>query len=217
VEVRRDGVHILGALARPKRHAVAPGVDLAHRPDCPRLDQLDDAAVVLGGVDLRAHLGGHLALAINLLQQAGLVHGMPDRLLAVNVLAAPHGHEADRGVGVLRGPADHGLDVLLVEHLAEVMVLLCLGKRFGGVGQVAVVHVAQGDDVLAGALHHVAPAAPAHAHRGDVQLLVGRVARLGAAAGHPKADAGQRSTLDEIATIGPPVHGPAPFCDAGKT
>src|SRR5262245_47244901 len=42
---------------------VSPGVDLAHRPDRPGLNDLDAAAEAVGGGALVAHLGGDLVLS----------------------------------------------------------------------------------------------------------------------------------------------------------
>ena len=146
-----------GRLLRPARRTfdplVHPNVGFPHRPDRPRSDQLDHAAVVVGGVDLRAHLGRHLHLLGRFPHHAGLVDRVGQRLLAIDVLAPLHGRDAGQGVGVLGGADGHRVDVLLVEHLAPVGVGLGLGMPLGGLGQVVVIHVAQGDDVLAGRGH----------------------------------------------------------------
>ncbi len=91
-------------------------------------DQLDHAPVVVAGVNLRAHLRGELALVleVRLADDAGLVHGVGQRLLAIDVLAAVHRPDVDEGVGVVGRRADNGVDVLLVEALAPVGVGLGL-------------------------------------------------------------------------------------------
>ena len=63
--------------------------------------------------------------------------------------------DAGQGVGVVGRADDHRVEVLLVEQLAPVDVGLGLGELLGGLGQVVVVDVAQGDDVLAADAVHV--------------------------------------------------------------
>ena len=65
------------------------------------------------------------------------------------------------------------LAVHLIKHLAEIFELLGLGESFEGLCRVAVVNVAQGDDVLVGHAIDVGGAATTDADCSDVQLLVG--------------------------------------------
>src|SRR5262249_30993638 len=77
-------VRSLLALQAPRaRH---PDVGLAHRTDDTALDQFDDAAIVLAGVNLNAHLRGDLALHRLLANLARLPDVVCERLLAVDVL-----------------------------------------------------------------------------------------------------------------------------------
>ena len=66
-----------------RRRAAAPDVDLLHVADRPAPDEFHHATVVLGGVDLRAHLGGKLVLVlqVGVAHDAGLVHRVGQRLL----------------------------------------------------------------------------------------------------------------------------------------
>jgi len=96
------------------------------------------------------------------------------RGLDVDVLAALHGLGRDHRVGMVRGGYDHGVDaLLLVEHLAEVLVLGRVGVTLHrGSGQAAI-DVAEGHDVGAFAFLHIAQASGAQPHAGDVQPFTG--------------------------------------------
>ena len=151
-------------------------MDLADRADGPGLHELHHAAVVVVGVDLRAHLRDELLLPGDLGHDAGLVHRVRERLLAVAVLAQLHGHDGRRGVGMVRRADHHRVDlaVHLVQHLAEVLVPLGRRELLKCLGRVGVIDVAQGHEVFTGhALDIVAPAS-GDADAGDIQLLMGR-------------------------------------------
>ena len=71
--------------------------------------------------------------------------------------------------------------VQLVEHLAEIDVPLGLRELLVRLVGPALVHVAQGHEVLAGHVVGVRPALPAGPDDGDAELLVGLVGPDGAA------------------------------------
>ena len=151
---------------------------LAHLADEPGLEPLADLADALAGVTLVAHLGHDLVRPRGLGQGAGLEDIMRDRLLDVDVLAAAHALHRDVGVGMVRRSDDDGVDVLaLVEHDAEVGERVGLRELLDRPGAAPEVQVAQGDDVLVGAVAHVAAADAAEADGGDVQLRVRRDGR----------------------------------------
>ena len=125
---------------------------------------------------LVAHLRDDAVFLRGLGHRTALVDGVRQRLFAIDVLAVLHRGNCDDGVVMVGRADDDGVDPLgdLVEHCAEVAKLLRLrvvGKHPRGV---APVHVAQGDDVVAGHAADVAPAHSADADAGDVQLLAGR-------------------------------------------
>jgi hypothetical protein len=124
-----------------------------------------------------------------------------ERLLAVDVLAAVQGPYVDEGVRVVGRGADDGVDVFLVEALAPVDVGLGLRVGLGGLLEVVGVNIAQGDDVLARDLVQVAPAAPAHADAGDVELLAGRLARLKHARPEHHQPRARQSHLEQLTTL----------------
>src|SRR5262249_11652283 len=92
------------------------------------------------------------------------------------------------GVGVLGRADDDGVELAVLERvveLAEVAKRLRLRVLRGRLAQVHLVHVAQGDDVLAAELAEVVGTALAAGDDGDVELLIGRAgaAEGGAAEG----------------------------------
>ena len=151
-------------------------------------DVLDEAGlhpvlelvVLLARMALVTHLGNNLGvLARSRHNELVLVERAAERLLAVNVdafLDRPHGDGEMRKV---RRGYEHRLDLRmhLVEHLAEVLVALCLGEHshhLEGVG-CAHVDVAQGHHVgKTGGRHHlgVLQSAESDADEGDVNLAV---------------------------------------------
>src|SRR5262249_23948841 len=84
VQALRHRRRLLGPVAAAPRLA-APDMDLIDGADGAGLHQLDDAAVVVAGVDLRAYLRDALPLAGRLGDDARLVDGVRERLLAVDV------------------------------------------------------------------------------------------------------------------------------------
>ena len=77
------GIFVTG-VGVPRVH----GEDLA---DAPGLDELHASAILLRGMDLVAHLGADLRLRGLQAQLPRFPSGMGERLLAIHVLAHPHG------------------------------------------------------------------------------------------------------------------------------
>ena len=98
-------------------------------------DQLDDAAAVVAGVALVAHLGDQVGVLFRQREQpSAFLDGVGQGFLHIDVDAALHRHAGGHGVVVIGRGDEDGVDVLLrVEHPAIV------GERRG-----AVVGVAQG-------------------------------------------------------------------------
>ena len=204
--------------------AAAPDVALFDGADGAALDQLDDAAVVGLGVNLRALLGGELAVGLEhgFAQGAGLVDGVGDRLLAVDVFAELERVVAHERVRVVGGRADDGVEVLRVVHQpSPVGVDLGLGEAAPGAGhgdglavgplalgvlEHAGVDVAEGDDVLARAAAEVGAAAAADADDGEVELVAGRLGAEDAAAQDHQAGAAEGRVLEKVASRGAVFH-----------
>ena len=132
MQVRRYGRRFRRPLARPFHRLVHPDVDFADRSDRAGLNQFDHAAVVFGGVNLRAHLSGHLRLLVRFSHQPSFVHRMGQRLFAIHVHAPLHRHQAGRRMRVLGRADDDGVEILLIQQLAPIDVGLGPRKLLGG-------------------------------------------------------------------------------------
>src|SRR4051812_32363910 len=102
---------------------------------------------------------------------------------------------------VRRGDED-GVDLLAVEHAAEVALRLAVGASpLRGAGRVRLVNVAGGDERRAGDLLHEPAdegAARAAANQADIDALVGAEDAAGGEGGQRRGSAGQ-----ELATLHP--------------
>lgn len=176
------GVDDIAALARwfPAPGAADPDVDVGDGADGAGLDEFDDAAVVVAGVDLGAHLGGDAGFGGGFGDDACLVDIAGEGFFAVDVFFAFEGGEGGEGVGVFGGGDDDGVEVEVVVgvEFAEVAVGFGVGVFCGGAFEVVAVDVAEGDDVFGfGHLAEVAAAAAADADGGDVEFRVGGLRR----------------------------------------
>ena len=166
-----------------------PHVDPRHRADLPGLDDLDHAAIVVAGVDLRAHLRDGLALGGLVAHLPHFVHRMRQRLLAIHVQPALQSrHHRDRRAYGRASRRPTRVEVLLlVEHLAKIDVGLRLGKSLGHLAQVQRIDVAQGHDVFALQVVDVVGALVGHADAGQVQFFVRAAGRQRALRGAKRA------------------------------
>ena len=143
----------------------------ANRADGTGPDQFAQATCILAGLALVAHLRGELAFA----RQSGDLPRFPDRvrerLFAIDMLAQFHRSHRCKGVNMIRRGNDDGVDVLLlVEHLAVVLPLPCLGEFLERAGGVRPIHIAQRDDVVIRKLGDVVPALAGDTDASDVEL-----------------------------------------------
>ena len=182
--------------------AVHPDVAFPHGANGVALHQFDDAAIVVGSVNLRAHLCGYLRLDSRFRHHARFPNRVGQRLLAVDVFAEPQRRHRRQGMRVLRRADNDRVEQFrVVVELAEIHVLFGPPISLRRLVQALLIHIDERHDVLAGHAGGVAGAAPAGADDGHVQLLVWRPA-LGPlqAAGDPKARSGRRC-LKKLATI----------------
>ena len=118
-----------------------------HRADGAGLDDLDDATVVVAGVDLSAHLSDAFLLCRGLGDQTRFLHRVRQRLLAEDVQTGTQGRKRRRRVHVVRRRYRHAVQPLLLDQLAKIDVILRLGEGFLNVGNEAFVDVGVGDDL----------------------------------------------------------------------
>ena len=157
----------------PVEWAIGPDVDLVNLADGSVPDRFAQQAHLLAGLALVAHLRRDLVLARRLRHRAGLIHGVRQRFLAVDMLTAFDGCHGGHRVAVVRRRDDHSVDVriLLVQHFPEVFVLPGVRVASKRSRCVAPVHVAQGDNVLALECLQVPGPLTSHADARDVQLF----------------------------------------------
>ena len=155
-------------------------MNVAHRTDGPGLDKLHHAPVVVGRMNLGAHLGDDARFGGRLSDNAGFPDAMRQGLFAIDVLAEMDGRHDRESMRMLRRGHDYRVDIVAgVVQLAEVQVFPGLGILGGGGVEVVLVHVAQGHDVLAADLGGVRCPASARADDRDIEFLVGRNAARG--------------------------------------
>ena len=169
VQIAELAIHIL--------EGVTAGMNGMHLADGARPDPLAEPANRAAGMPLIAKLGDHLVLAGGLHERADFLDRVGQWLFAINMLVMLHGRHRNNRVGVIGGADDHRVNLLvhLVEHHAKVFELRRLGILGELLGRVLLIHVAQGDYVVAqlGQLIHVAASLAADADAGDVEFFVG--------------------------------------------
>ena len=128
-----------------------------------------------------------------------------ERLLAVDVLLQLQRRQRGEGVRVLGGADDHGVELTgVVEHAPEVLERPCLRKHRCRAIEIALVHVAQRDDLLAGQTLELRAAAPTDPDQRDPQLL----ARLRACRIGRRRRAPQQRQPAEVRNVRRDVRGP---------
>ncbi len=169
--VRGLGLFLRGL---PPPGASHPDMDLADRADGPRLDQLDHAAVVVGSVDLGAHLGGYPGPAGGFPDDARFPHVVGERFFAIDMLAQLQGGQRGKGMGVFAGADNDRIELArMIVEFPEIDEFARLRELLRGGGEGGLVHIAQRHDVLRAHGLQVSGAASARADNGDVEALVG--------------------------------------------
>ena len=115
---------------------VGSEVHLLHGTYCPCAEETDTKAVTAACGVLRTELRDYVAALRLQSHLTALGNVVAERLLAIHVLAAPHGGERDDCVLVVRNGDIDGIDVLLLQHLAPVRVCTGLGRELRGLGEV---------------------------------------------------------------------------------
>ena len=96
---------------------------LVYCANCPGLNQFDDAAIILAGMYLRAHL---CRLPFVFLSQlcdcARLKNRVRERLFAIDVLAQTQRPGGRGCVGVVRRAHHDRINIFLIEQLAKIIV-----------------------------------------------------------------------------------------------
>ena len=135
---------------------------------------------MLGAAALVADLNDALVFARCLDHLAPLENAVGSRFLDVNILACLAGPNRRQRVPVIRGRDGYGINAVVFEHLAQVLVLgglalLVLERLLGGSFGDGLVDVDNGGDFgafVARELADVGFPAPANADAGDLDPLV---------------------------------------------
>ena len=115
------------------------------------LDELHRAPEAALRTALVAHLGSEFLVAGEISHHAGFPHGLGEGLLAIDVLAHLHRHDAGDSVDVIRCGNSDAVDLIahFGEHFAEVRVFLGIGEPLGHGIEPLLVNIAETDDLSA--------------------------------------------------------------------
>jgi len=123
-------------------------VNLLHLPDRTRVNDGDHLLVDRVRVNLNPHLRDEPLLRRDLGEAAGLVDGLRQRLLAVDVQPALHGRHGDRAVHVIGRRDVHRVQVALAfQELPVVGVDAAVGEALLHLRQPVLVHLAHRDEL----------------------------------------------------------------------
>ncbi len=164
-------------LNRPRVNAPTfanPGVNFFDLADRTGLDQFDDAAVIVAGVDLRSHLRRELFVGRNLGQHPRFGHRVGEWFFAVHMLALLHRPVRGRGMCVVRGAHHHGVDLLEFKQFAKIDKRLSFGKVGLHLVQVLAIDIAYRRDGFVLNAGNVRRAHDSRADDAEANLFVGR-------------------------------------------
>ena len=206
MNVRRNGFGLRRRLGCAPAFA-APDMHFGDRADDAGFDDFDNPPIVALGVNLRAHLRDAIVFCGQFLNHARFVHGMRERLFAIDMLVEAKRRRRRDGMDVI-GRGDHdGVNVLLLKRLSEIVVRLCAWEFLGGGRQIIFIDVAKSNHIDQAALKgfvKVVGGLMVRADECDIQFLIcrgGLSASPCAATGDPEPDSGCRAGFDEIPAI----------------
>ena len=115
------------------------------------LDELHRAPEAALRTALVAHLGSEFLVAGEISHHAGFPHGLGKGLLAIDVLAHLHRHDAGHSVDVIRCGNSDAVDLIahFGEHFPEIRVFLGIGEPLGHGIEPLLVNIAETDDLSA--------------------------------------------------------------------
>ena len=99
-------------------------------------------------MNLCAHLSRDVCLLCRLKHSSGLVHGMRERLLAVNMLAAGNGSESCRCVQMIGRSHDDRIEILSIDHPAKIGAHIRLWVLFLRLSQKNAIDITERREVL---------------------------------------------------------------------
>ena len=169
------------------------------RSNGPALDELDHLVIILSGVDLDAHLSGDVGLGSGFTNPARLPDIVRQGFLTIDVFPTLQGEHGGEGVRVLaRAHHDSVKLIDVVEELAEICAFARFGMFYCLSIEVALVDVAEGDDILGSDGLEVAFAAATGADNGNVKLII-QVLTAEECWGGPQCASGGEQRASELA------------------
>ena len=126
-------------------------MELERFSDHAGLDELNRAPEAALRTALVAHLGSEFLVAGEISHHAGFPHGLGKGLLAIDVLAHLHRHDAGHSVDVIRCGNSDAVDLIahFGEHFPEIRVFLGIGEPLGHGIEPLLVNIAETDDLSA--------------------------------------------------------------------
>ena len=99
---------------------------------------------------LVAHLRGNIVFARQLRKHPCLIHLVRQRFLAVHVFTHSQCHGRSHRVRVVGRGDSHCVNMLalLFQHLAKIMITVCLGEPLETGGRTHVIHISHGQNVF---------------------------------------------------------------------
>ena len=171
------------------------------------LDDLDNTAVVLAGMDLGSKLGRSLVLLRKACDDPGLMDRVGQGLFTIGVSPGSKGRAGSGGVHVVRRADDDGIDVLLVDQLPVVVVFVRFGKVAVAAVEVVLVGITDSDNILRPHPADIRRGAILGADTADVELFAWSPACVDqAAAAEQHSESGKGAGFEKITTIRSLVH-----------
>jgi hypothetical protein len=145
----------------------------------PGINHLFHFTNAITGTTLVAHLGNYLIAFSRFRKCARFENIVCKRFLNIYVFAQLHGRQSSYSVGIIRRGHRHGIDAVLflIQHFPEIFIVLGIGKTFAGFFGLAVIYIAQENDVGIGAFGkfcQITCTLTADADTGNIQFIAGR-------------------------------------------
>ncbi|OPZ96414.1 MAG: hypothetical protein BWY71_01937 [Planctomycetes bacterium ADurb.Bin412] len=130
---------------------IAPDIGMFQLANGPVFNKFPHPVEILLRVQLRAHLGCQLlaVLQIGRPHHPRFLHAVGQRLLAIHMQTPIHGPRGHKGMGMIRGAADHRIQILLLQAFPPIRIKLGIRELLRGYRQFLLVDIAQGRHILA--------------------------------------------------------------------
>ena len=134
------------ALSPEPAGAICNDVNFPHVANRARLQHFHQSHISRVFVILRAHLSRQVAFSGRASQRLRFFDGVRQRLFAVDMQIPHHRSHRGRSMMVIGSRHDHGIQILLIEQSAVIVVSLCTGMFFCCLAKTVFVDITQCDD-----------------------------------------------------------------------